>query len=51
MNDFTFADIFSLSMSPLQVIVTLLMALVVGGFICLYTKNVWRRYVFAQLQP
>ena len=34
MNDFTFADIFSLSMSPLQVIVTLLMALIVGGFIC-----------------
>lgn len=51
MNDFTFADIFSLSMSPLQVIVTLLMALVVGGFVCFVYKNVWRRYVFAQLQP
>ena len=39
MNDFTFADIFSLSMSPLQVIVTLLMALVVGGFICFVYKK------------
>lgn len=39
MNDFTFADIFSLSMSPLQVIVTLLMALVVGGFVCFVYKK------------
>lgn len=39
MNDFTFADIFSLSMSPLQVIVTLLMALIVGGFICFVYKK------------
>ena len=33
MNDFSFADIFTLSMSPLRVLITLLLALAVGGFI------------------
>ena len=32
MNDFSFADIFTLSMSPLRVLITLLLALAVGGF-------------------
>ena len=48
MNDFTFADIFSLSMSPLQVIVTLLMALVVGGFICFVYKKTFGGVMYSR---
>ena len=39
MNDFSFADIFTLSMSPLRVLITLLLALAVGGFICFIYKR------------
>ena len=48
MNEFTFADIFSLSMSPLQVIVTLLMALVVGGFICFVYKKTFGGVMYSR---
>ena len=48
MNDFTFADIFSLSMSPLQVIVTLLMALIVGGFICFVYKKTFGGVMYSR---
>ena len=48
MNDFTFADIFSLSMSPLQVIVTLLMALVVGGFVCFVYKKTFGGVMYSR---
>ena len=47
MNDFSFADIFTLSMSPLRVLITLL-ALAVGGFICFIYKRTFGGVMYSR---
>ncbi len=48
MNDFSFADIFTLSMSPLRVLITLLLALAVGGFICFIYKRTFGGVMYSR---
>ena len=48
MNDFSFADIFTLSMSPLRVLITLLLALAVGGFICIIYKRTFGGVMYSR---
>lgn len=48
MNDFSLANVFSLSMSPLQVIVTLALALIVGGFICFVYKKTFGGVMYSR---
>ena len=48
MNDFSFADIFTLRMSPLRVLITLLLALAVGGFICFIYKRTFGGVMYSR---
>lgn len=48
MNDFSFADIFTLSMSPLRVLITLLLALAVGSFICFIYKRTFGGVMYSR---